>query len=553
MTDQNRTGLELISMSRRWLISFAGRRTSATWLVSSLALVAGAFAGGAAAAPQADVLIAHGTVYNGSPQPPFVGDVAVSGDRIVYVGPHATAPSARSVIDAGGMIVAPGFIDVHTHPDTYIKSADPAKRVNAPWLMQGVATIFNGVDGDGSPDVAAEQAKFEAQKIGTNLVSYVGFGAVRSAVLGQDARAPTAGELERMRGLVAKGMCEGAIGLSTGLFYAPQSFAKTNEVIALAKEAAKRGGVYDTHQRDESSYSIGLLNSVKEVLQIGREAQIPVHFAHLKALGVDVQGQAPAVIRLIDEARAQGQTVTADQYPWLASSTGLDAALAPRWAVDGGYEAMIRRFDDPATLEKIRVEMVQNLRRRGGAEAVLLTSADRPWTGKRLSEMAVTWKLDPVDAAIRIMRANRRNSIASFNMIDSDVDLIMKQPWVVTSSDGNDGHPRQYATFPEKYVVYVQKRHVIDLGTFIRQSSGLSADMFGLDRRGYLRSGYFADVVVFDPSRYAPRADYVHPRELSVGVQTLLVNGVPAIVDGKLTGAAAGRALKHTPPAGTCP
>jgi N-acyl-D-amino-acid deacylase len=508
---------------------------------------------GASAAETADLLISGGTIYTGADEAPFTGDVAITADRIVYVGPHAGAPTAKTGIDAKGMIIAPGFIDVHTHPEDFIRSPDPAKRLNAPWLMQGVSTVFAGVDGWGTPEVAADQAQLEAQKIGTNVVSYVGFGAVREAVLGKDAREPTPAELERMKALVAKGMCDGAIGLSAGLFYAPQSFAKTDEVVALAKEAAKRGGVYDTHQRDESSYSIGLMNSVKEVLQIGREAEIPVHFAHLKALGIDLQGQTPEVIRLIEAARETGQKVTADQYPWLASSTSLDAALVPRWAVDGGYPAMIQRFDDPAAMAKIRAEMIENLRRRGGAESILLTSVERPWTGKRLSEMADAWKIEPVDAAVKILRANARDSIASFNMIDSDVDLVMKQPWIVTGSDGNDGHPRQYATFPRKYAVYVQERHVIDLKTFIRQSTGLSADIFKLDRRGYLRVGYFADVVVFDPAGYAPKADYVRPRELSVGVQALLVNGVLAVQDGKMTTAAAGRALKHTPTPGTCP
>jgi N-acyl-D-aspartate/D-glutamate deacylase len=501
----------------------------------------------------ADILIRGGTIYTGADQAPFIGDVAIAGDKIVYVGPAQGAPArATRIVDAKGMIVAPGFIDPHTHPDSYIRSADPAARLNAPWLTQGVTTVFIGVDGEGTPDVAADQSQFERQKIGTNIVSYVGFGAVRARVLGQDARAPSLSELDRMRALVAKGMCEGAVGFSTGLFYAPQSFAKTDEVIALAKEAAKRGGIYDTHQRDESSYSIGLLNSVKEVLEIGRQANLPVHFAHLKALGVDVQGEAPQVIGLIDAARAAGQNVTADQYPWLASSTGLDAALAPRWAVDGGYGAMIARFDDPSLRERIRDEMKDNLRRRGGAEAILLTSVNQPWTGQRLSEVAKTWQVDPVEAAIRILRASKRTSIASFNMIDSDVDLIMRQPWIVTSSDGNNGHPRQYATFPEKYTVYVKARHIISLDNFIRHSTGLTADMFKLDRRGYLRSGYFADVVVFDPDRYRPLADYVNPRRLSEGVVDLFVNGQAAIWSGSLTGDAAGRALKHTPPQGTC-
>ena len=280
---------------------------------------------------------------------------------------------------------------------------------------------------------------------------------------------------------------------------------------------------------------------------------MPVHFAHLKALGVDLQGQAPAVIRIIEEARAAGQDVTADQYPWLASGTQLDSALLPRWAIDGGHDALIKRLDDPATLAKIRAEMADNLRRRGGAESLLLTDTDAPWTGQRLSALARVWNLDPRDAALRVIReAPTKTSAASFNMIDADVDLIMKQPWVVTGSDGSEGHPRQYATFPKKYAVYVRQRKLISLRDFIRHSTGLTADMFKLDHRGYLRAGYYADVVVFDPATYAPKADYLHPRELSVGVSELLVNGASAIGGGKITGAAAGRALRRKPTGG-CP
>ena len=519
-------------------------------LAAALAVAAGH---ALAQAKTADVIIHGGTIYTGAEQPSFVGDVALLGDKIVYVGPSAKGFTAKRTIEAKGMIVAPGLIDAHTHPDTYIRSADPAVRVNAPWLTQGVSTVIIGVDGYGTPDVKDDQAKLEQQKIGTNVVSYVGFGAIRTRVLQNDARAPTPEELERMKAMVAKGMCEGAVGFSTGLFYAPQSFAKTEEVISLAKEAAKRGGIYDTHQRDESDYTIGVLNSVKETIRIGREAGMPVHFAHLKALGIDVQGQAPAIVDLINQARASGIEVNADQYPWLASGSSLEASLIPRWAVDGGYAAMIKRFDDPATMDKIRVEMRENLRRRGGPDSVLLTAYDVPWSGKTLTAMAKEWNVEPIEAAVRIMRqAHTKGGIASFNMAEPDVELIMKQPWVVTSSDGSDGHPRQYATMPEKYLVYVKQKHVIDLANFIRHSTGLTADMFKLDRRGYLKPGYFADVVVFDPNAYAPKADYVHPRELSVGVQELFVNGEPAIDQGKITGTLAGRGLKHTPTPGTC-
>ncbi len=510
----------------------------------------------AAAKTSADYLIRNGTIYLGSDDDEFRGDVVITGDRIVYVGPHGNRRfDARSVIDATGKIVAPGFIDVHSHPETYIRSTDAKQRLNAPWLFQGVTTVFIGVDGYGTPDVGADAAQFEQQRVGTNLVMYVGFGAIRQRVLRDDARAPDAAELAKMQSLVARGMCEGAIGMSTGLFYSPQSFASTEEVIALAKESAKRGGIYDTHQRDESSYGIGLLNSVQETLRIGREAGMPVHFAHIKALGVDVQGKAPEVIAAIVAARAAGQDVTADQYPWTASGTSLDAALLPRWAVDGGRAALLERLDEPASAMRIREEMQENLRRRGGADSLLLTASGLPWTGRTLAQMAQAWDTDPIDAAVRIIRTttSRGAELASFNMIESDIRLFMRQPWVVTSSDGSDGHPRQYATFPMKYAKYSRAEKVISVREFVRSSSGRSADMFKLDRRGYLKAGYFADVVVLDPDRYAPKADYVHPRVLSEGVEELWVNGRAAIHQGKLTGDAPGRVLRHRPPAGTCP
>jgi N-acyl-D-aspartate/D-glutamate deacylase len=538
-------------------VSFPVRRTiAALAAAASLLSVAGAMARTDEAV---DVIIRGGTIYDGGEGEPFVGDVAIRGDRIVAIGSPGRYTAAR-IIDATGMIVAPGFIDPHTHADSFLRSSDKAVRVNAAWLHQGVSTVMIGVDGNGTPDVAADSGKLAASGIGTNIVPFVGFGPVRQRVLGQDARAPSAAELDAMKALVAKGMCEGAVGLSTGLFYAPQSFASTDEVVAVAREAAIRGGLYDTHQRDESSYSIGLLGSVEEAIAIGKQAGMPVHFAHLKALGVDVHGQAAAVITAIDAARKAGIDVTADQYPWLASGSNLDASLLPRWAVDGGGAALLKRLDDPATLARIRGEMQDNLRRRGGASALLLIAEGFAWSGKTLEQVAAEWKLDSRDAALRIIRqsieAKSRGqkgggtAVASFNMAQADVDLLMQQPWMVTSSDGSDGHPRMFATFPEKYVRYVRERKVISLPTFIRQSTGRTADIYKLDQRGYLRPGYFADVVVLDPAGYAPRADYVRPRELSVGVKKLFVNGALAVDDSQATGIAAGRALlRPAPPA----
>ena len=506
-----------------------------------------------------DVIIRGGTIYDGGEGEPFVGDVAIRGDRIIAVGP-SDRTAARRIIDAKGMIVAPGFIDPHTHADSFLRSPDRKVRVNAAWLHQGVSTVMIGVDGNGTPDVAADSGTLAASGIGTNIVPFVGFGPVRQRVLGQDDRAPNPAELNAMKALVAKGMCEGAVGLSTGLFYAPQSFATTAEVVAVAREAAIRGGIYDTHQRDESSYNIGLLGSVAEAIAIGKQAGMPVHFAHLKALGVDVHGQAAAVIASIDAARAAGVDVTADQYPWLASGSNLDASLLPRWAVDGGGAALLKRLDDPATLARVRAEMQENLRRRGGAGALLLIAQGFAWTGKTLAEVASDWKVDSRDAALRIIRQSIEakghgdkgggTAVASFNMAQADVDLLMQQPWMVTSSDGSDGHPRMFASFPEKYARYVRERKVISLANFIRQSTGRTADIYKLDRRGYLRAGYFADVVVFDPVGYAPRADYARPRELSAGVRKLFVNGALALDDGRVTAAAAGRALLRPRPPG---
>ncbi|MGO1541073.1 MAG: N-acyl-D-amino-acid deacylase family protein [Luteimonas sp.] len=529
------------------------------WLAATLLLSACSGTQPAPSGAAADILIEGGTLFDGSDSPARTADVAISGDRIIEVGPGlAGRYRAARTIDARGLVVAPGFIDPHTHPFSHIRSPDPQVRRNLPWLHQGVSTIFIGIDGGGTPDIAEQREWFQDHGVGTNIAAYVGLGPVRRRVLGNADRAPDADELARMRGLVADAMCQGAIGLSTGLFYAPQSFATTDEVVALAEEAAVRGGVYDTHQRDESSYSIGLMGSIEEVLEIGRRARLPVHIAHIKALGTDVHGSAGKIIKRIERARADGIRVTADQYPWLASATGIEAALLPRWAQDGGREALFTRLDAPATADRIRSEMTQNLRRRGGADAVLMIGEGWPWSGRTLAQMAETWELEPVEAALRIIRHGGPDSsgsarkIASFNMHADDVSELMRQPWVLTASDGGDGHPRQYATFPEKYARFVVDEGAIDLQSFIHRSTGLTADTFGLEERGYLRAGYHADVVVLDPDHYAPAATYVEPAVLSRGVEYLLVNGIAMVDQGQAADALPGRVLRHQPPVDTC-
>ncbi len=513
---------------------------------------------GFAQGENADLLIRGGTIYDGSEgNKEYVGDVAIAGDKIIYVGPHSTA-KARRVIEAKGMIVAPGFIDDHTHPSTasgdrnFVTEPDPKARQLQAWLAQGASTIVVGVDGAGTPEVRNLFDQVKRQGFGPNIVAFVGYRPIRERVIGQVDRAPNATELATEKSLVAKGMCEGATGFSTGLFYFPQSFAKTDEIIELAKEASKRGGLYDTHQRDESTYSVGLINSVKEALRIGEEADMPVHIGHIKALGSEVWGKSEDVVKLIEQARARGRKVTLDQYPFPALQTGLEAALVPRWAMDGGYPALIKRFNDTAILPKIQAEMRENLRRQNGPHTIFFSQRGKPWSGKYLDEVAKEWKVDPIDAASRSLRQTDKQSIIGFDMAEGDIARFMKLPYTMTGSDGVDGHPRQYATFPTKYQEYVRKKHVISMGQFIRSSTGLSADYLMLDKRGYLKPGYFADVVVFDPNKYVARANYFDWDKLSEGVVMLSINGKLAVDNGKMTVALSGRPLPHTPPPGTC-
>ncbi|MBW3560341.1 MAG: amidohydrolase family protein [Proteobacteria bacterium] len=500
---------------------------------------------------KADLLILGGEVHTGDAAPPTVSDVAIAGHRIIFVGDAARASiSAARRLDARGLVVAPGFIDPHTHALEDLESADPARRLNLNYLTQGVATVLIGNDGEGEPEVSARLQKLQASGIGTNVATYVGFGPVRRRVVGESARAPTPGELQRMRALVAKGMCEGALGLSTGLYYAPQSFSTAEEVIALAREAGLRGGVYDSHLRDEGSDNIGLLAAVREALRIGREGGLPVHIAHIKTLGQDVKGFSAQVIPLIEAERAAGRRVTADQYPWRASGTRVSNALAPRWAMDGGFEALRARAGEPAQAARLRTDMADNLRRRGGPDSILVTSG--PHAGRTLAQVAGGWGVDPVAAAVRIILEGDAR-VASFNMTEADIRAFMVRPWVLTSSDGSHGHPRKSGSFPKKYADYVRDAKLLTTAEFVHRSSGLTADTFGLEGRGHLRPGAFADVVVFDPRTFGPRADYANPERLSEGVRHLFVNGVQVIADARPVQRLGGVALRKTPsPAADC-
>lgn len=320
-------------------------------------------------------------------------------------------------------------------------------------------------------------------------------------------------------------------------------------MVALAREAASRGGVYDSHIRDESSYTIGLAAAIDEAMAIGRRASMPVHISHIKALGVDVQGQAPAIVARIEAARRRGERVTADQYPWDASGTTLAAALVPPWAQDGGREALLHRLADPRDATRLRADMAEALRKRGGADALLVTEGAE--SGRTLAQVASRLRVYPVEAAIATIRVHDP-AVASFNQSEADIATFMRQPWVMTGSDASAGHPRVYGSFARKYATYVKAKHVLTPRQFIERSSALTADTFGLAGRGHLRRGAFADIVVFDPATYAERATYARPILLATGVRTVLVNGRVVVDRGEPTGIAAGRPLPRRPARG-CP
>lgn len=515
------------------------------------ALLTATFARAAAAqAPSRalDVLITGAMVYDGSGVPGRTADVGMRGDRIVFVGRAPAGVTATQRIDAKGLIVAPGFIDPHTHTYEGLPRLSAERRQNASSLMQGVTTVVLGADGRGPVDVTRVLDAAERDGLGTNAYVMAGFGTVRSRVMGASSAAASRTQVDSMRALITQAMREGAYGVGSGLFYAPQSYANTDEVIAVVSAAKPFGGVYDTHQRDESSYSIGLLASVRETIKIGCESGLTANVGHIKALGVDVWGKADSVLRIMREARARGCTVTADQYPWTASGTGLSAALLPRWVQAGGRDSMLMRMNNVDERETMLVEMRDNLRRRGGDSTLLLTGGNltaQQYVGKTLKAVAAERGKTAVQTAFEMIRDGFDMSVASFNMTERDIETFMRDPYVMTSSDGSDGHPRLYATYPRKIRRYVLDKPVITMQRMIAASSGQVARVYGFIDRGALRAGAFADVIVFDPKTIREEATYTEPTKLATGMRWVFVNGKAAVADGKLTGAMSGRALRR--------
>ena len=494
-----------------------------------------------------DLLVTNGRVVDGSGNPWFSADIAISGDRIVAVGRLGGAKAAR-VVDAAGLVVAPGFIDVHSHA---AEGLGGALHTAVPLLAQGVTTVFVNPDGGGPTDLVAQRTALDARGVGVNVAQFVPHGSIRQAVLGMADRAPTSDELAAMATLTRRGMESGGLGLSSGLYYAPGSYATTDEVIALARVVAEFGGVYSSHIRDEADYSVGVVAAVQEVIRVAEDANLPGIVSHMKALGPAQWGLSTALTTRIEQARARGVEVYADQYPYEASGTGLSAALVPRWAQVDGREAFARRFAG-ADREKIKAAIAENLVRRGGPGTLIISgyAPDPSLEGKSLAAIAADRRLPPVDLVVSLLEKGD-GGLVSFNMSERDIAHIMGQPWTMTCTDGDltspgqgKPHPRGYGAFARKLGVYVRERDVIALSDAVRSMTRLPAQVFGLTDRGVIRRGARADLVIFDPATIRDTATYEAPQQLAAGVRAVLVNGVLTIDNGRPTNATPGRVLR---------
>jgi N-acyl-D-aspartate/D-glutamate deacylase len=498
-------------------------------------------------AVDADVVLKNATIYDGSDQPPKVGDIAIKNDRIVAVGKFTTKGKPR-VLDCEGLCVSPGFIDLHTHSDFPLQ--EKKTNANYNYQTQGVTTVVTGNCGFGPADVADYFAKLEKIGVGTNVIHQVPHNAVRKKVMGNTNREPTADELKKMEALVEQGMKDGAFGFATGLIYNPGTYAKTDELIALAKVAAKHKGFYASHIRNENT---AVLAAIEEILEIARRAGIRVHISHIKVSGRTAWGKAPDVIALIRRARKDGIDVTADQYPYIASSTSLMATVIPSRFREGSDEDMIKRLDDPDLGPRMTKAIEQSIKNHldGKSIRVARYKPNPSWQGKDLAAIAAQEKKTPLDIAIEITRKGGAQ-IVNFGMEEQEMRLFMKEPYVATASDGSSQvpgdtvpHPRSYGTFSRKIGRFAIEDKIITLEQAIRSASGLPADILRLPERGYLKAGYYADIVVFDPKTYRDKATFDQPHQYSTGVRYLFVNGRLAIEDGKQTAALPGRVLRH--------
>ena len=511
------------------------------------------FASGVAGQEHFDTLIRDGFILDGTGNPWYRADVGIRGSRIVAMGRLAES-EADVVIDATGLYVAPGFIDVHSHAAEGLLRAELKEA--APILAQGVTTVVVNPDGGGPWPLSKQRATYESQGVGVHVALMVGHGTVRREVMGVEDRPPNDEELEQLKAMVREGMAAGAFGLSSGLYYTPGSYATTEEVIALAKEVHPLG-LYASHIRDEGDYSIGLLAAVEELIRIAEEADIPGVVTHFKALGPDSWGKSVAASRRIERARARGLSIWADQYPYEASGTSVTGALVPRWALAGETmpgqpSPLARRLRNPRERQRLRDDMGANLVRRGGASTLQIATheAESSTEGRKLDELAEERGMEPVDLALALLDAGGAGLI-SFNMDEDDIAHIMRKDYTMTCSDGGlvaigegQPHPRYYGAFSRKIARYVRERGVVSLAHAIRSMTSLPATVFGLSGRGLLRRGAIADIVVFDFEKIRDRATYQEPHRLAEGVAELFVNGRPAIRAGVPTGELGGDVLR---------
>jgi N-acyl-D-amino-acid deacylase len=536
-------------------------------------------AAAAAASGHYDVLIEGGTIYDGSGGAPFSGDLAIRGERIVYVGAHAPG-KARERIDARGKAVAPGFINMLAHPEESLLADGRALSD----LRQGVTLEVLGEDSMGPLTAEMKRratqrqadirytidwttlgeyfGRLERRGISPNVASFVGAGTVRTNILGERDVQPTAGQLEQMRALVRGAMQEGALGVTTALIYSPNGYARTPELIELASESARCGGIYSAHIRSEGDR---VFEALDETIDIARASGAPAEIYHLKVAGQRNWGKLDELIRRVEAARAAGIRITADMYVYTAGATGLDAAMPP-WVQDGGLEAWIERLKDPQVRQRVLAEMRapapawENLYGAAGAAGTFLLAlknpALKPLTGKTLAEVARMRAVSPEEAAIDlVIEDDSRVGVAYFLMSEENVRRELALPWVSFDSDEAapapegvflkaNSHPRAYGNFARVLGKYVREDKVLTLAQAVHKLAALPAATLSLGNRGQLKAGYFADVVVFDPGTIADHATYERPHQLATGVDEVWVNGVRALRHGEATGAASGRAVR---------
>jgi N-acyl-D-aspartate/D-glutamate deacylase len=494
----------------------------------------------------ADIVLRGGTVYDGSGAEPILGDVAILGDRIVAVGQFEVAGSPR-LIDCKGLVIAPGFIDLHSHSDSGI--VQPKTRQNANFLMQGVTTIVTGNCGSGPTDVAKYFKQIEEGGAGTNVLHLLPHGSLRARLMGDANRPPSPAELTKMKNLADQAMQDGACGMATGLIYTPGSFSTTDELVALAEVVAKHDGIYVSHIRNEGHE---LLESLDEILAIGQRAKLPVHVSHIKVTGKANWGLAPDAINKIHAAREAGQRVTADQYPYTASSTSLAAMVIPDEYRSA--EKLKAALADEELGPKVRGQIEKALIERDGGQSLVVANfaRQRDWQGKNIAQIAKELNQQPLDVVLSIMERGGAQMV-SFGMQEDEVRLFMREPFVATASDGStqlldsqsQPHPRSFGCFPRKIGYYAIEGKVVPLSQAIRSASGLPADILGLTDRGYLRTGLHADVVVFDPATFRDTATFVKPLQWATGVKLLLVNGQVAVENETPIEKLSGRAIRH--------